>query len=278
MLTLIESWRNNGEHLATAPFAQLIEALLAPDERLFAMISLYCDASGKEQDPLISIGGVVSTAEKWRLFDDEWHQALKAFGLDYFRMSEFAHSVGQFASGWKSSEGKRRALLDRLIAIMISYVQFWTGVCVLKSDYDKVDADYELHERMFPYTVCAKACIAQANTWYEAHHREDGVEYVFESGDEHFPQLRREVEKDFGIIPIERRKRDATPCQAADFAAYEVLKFYRYARVELDKIFAKYRASFMRLTDMPSRWGQYGESELRILCRCLEYPRRQALK
>jgi hypothetical protein len=42
----------------------LFEALLVPDERLFAMISLYCDAAGKEQDALIAVGGVVSTAEK----------------------------------------------------------------------------------------------------------------------------------------------------------------------------------------------------------------------
>lgn len=273
MLTPTESWRTNYEE--PKPLSHLFEALLVPDDRLFAMISLYCDAAGTERDALIAVGGVVSTAEKWRLFDDEWRLILKEFGLDYFRMSEFAQSRGQFEIGWKNTESKRRALLDQLITIIAAHIQFWTGTCVLKSDYDKVDADYKLHEHMYPYTLCAKGCVAEANTWYEAHHRDDGIEYVFESGDDHFPQLRRDVENQYGVIPIERKKRDATPCQAADFAAYELLKAYRLLRVDTETIFQKYRVSFRRLNAIkPVKWGQYSEKDMRVICRVLEYPRR----
>lgn len=252
----------------------LFEALLVPNERLVAMITLYCDAAGKEQDALVAVGGVISTVEQWRLFDQEWRAVLKAFDLEYFRMSEFAHSVGQFKMGWKSKETKRRALLNQLIAIIATRVRFWTGTCALNSDYEKVDADYELHERMYPYTLCAKGCVHQANVWYEAHHLTDGIEYVFEEGDDHFPQLRQAVERDTGVIPIERKKRDATPCQAADFAAYELLKAYRLLRVDVDRLFERHRHSFVRLHQIPHRYGQWGEKEIRVLCRALEYPRR----
>jgi hypothetical protein len=250
--------------------AHLFEALLVPNERLFAMLSVYCDAAGKEQQALVAVGGMVSTAEQWRVFDCDWRRVLREFGLEYFRMSEFAHSIGQFRTGWKNKESKRRALLDQLITVIADNVRFWTGVCVLISDFDKVDADYELHERMYPYTLCAKGCVHQAITWYNAHHREDGIEFVFEDGDEHFPQMRQEIVKETGIIPIERKKRDATPCQAADFAAYEVLKAYRLLRIDTQKLFERYRTSFARLNALASRWGQYGEKEIRVLCRALE--------
>jgi hypothetical protein len=75
------------------------------------MISVYFDASGQEQQALIAVGGMVSTAEQWRSFDSDWCRILIEFGLQYFRMSEFAQSVGQFRTGWKNKESKRRALL-----------------------------------------------------------------------------------------------------------------------------------------------------------------------
>ena len=148
------------------------------------------------------------------------------------------------------------------------------AACVLKRDYDKVDADYELHEHTFPYTLCAKACVDGANAWYHANHREDGIEYVFEYGDAHFNQLKELVEKETGILSIECKKRDATPCQAADFAAYEVLKAYRLLEIETDKLFEKSRESFKRLHAIPAKWGQFEEKDIRVLCRLFNYPRR----
>lgn len=219
----------------------LFDALFISDEWFVTMIGLYCDASGTEEDAIIAVGGVVSTAEEWRVFDAKWRDVLKDFGLNYFRMSEFAHSVGQFKVGWKNKESKRRALLDRLSAIIRDHVKYWTGSCVLKSDYDKVDGDYELHEHLYPFTLCARSCVAVTCIWYDAHHRDDGMQYVFEYGDEHFEQLKKVVEKETGIVPVEQKKRDVTPCQAADFAAYEVLKAYRLLKLEPGKIFEKYR-------------------------------------
>jgi len=238
------------------------------------MISLYCDASGKDSSDGIAVGGFVSTADEWREFDRKWRIALDENELEYFRMAEFAHSTDQFEHGWKGDEQKRRNFLNRLLLIIREHAKYWMAACVLKRDYNRVDADYELHERTYPFTLCAKACVDGANAWYHANHREDGIEYIFEFGDDHFDQLKQMVEKELGIVPIERRKRDATPCQAADFAAYEILKAYRLLELETDKLFERYRESFKLLHAIPAKWGQFEEKDIRVLCRVFDYPDR----
>jgi len=107
-------------------------------------LTLYCDASGKE-DSTISVGGFVGEVDGW-----------SHFSLKYFRMSEFAHSVGQFANDWKGKETKRRAVLDRLISLILSHAKFWTGICVLLVDYHRADKDWQLHEKAYPYPLCGK--------------------------------------------------------------------------------------------------------------------------
>jgi hypothetical protein len=238
------------------------------------MIALYCDAAGKESSDAIAVGGFVSTVDEWLEFDKKWRAVLGDNALDYFRMSEFAHSTGQFAHGWKGREEKRALFIGQLVDIIAEHTKYWMGACVLKRDYDRVDRDYELHERTYPFPLCARGCIDGANAWYHATHQEGSIEYIFEYGDDHFDQLKRLVQTETGIIPIERKKRDVTPCQAADFAAYEVLYAYRFLEIRTHKLFEKWRGSFRRLNGIPAKWGQFEEKDLRVLCRMFDYPRR----
>ncbi len=64
-------------------------------------LTLYCDASGKERDPILVVGGFVASVDSWLQFDDTWNVSLADFGIQYFHMKEFAHSTGQF-KGWNS--------------------------------------------------------------------------------------------------------------------------------------------------------------------------------
>jgi hypothetical protein len=58
------------------------------------------DASGSELDaqtPFLSVGGFLSTKDEWEAFSEQWSKRLAVDGLEYFRMTEFAQSVRQFA-------------------------------------------------------------------------------------------------------------------------------------------------------------------------------------
>src|SRR5260370_7921937 len=119
-----------------------------------ARLAFYGEWSGKDETEGLAVGGFGGTVESWKEFEHEWKAVLDAYGLKYFRMSEFAQSTGQF-KGWKDQEQRRIALLDALIGLLKSRALHWFGACVLSSDYDCVDADYQLHEFATKYALCA---------------------------------------------------------------------------------------------------------------------------
>lgn len=269
--TLSESARYSAfGHMAAALFLKPddLMALLVPSP-----LALYGDASGKEEDPILSVGGLVGRTDEWLKFEPEWNAVLNEFGVPYFHMREFAHSVDAYAVGWKGKEAKRKAFIDGLVKALAPHAAYWMGACVVRADYLKVDAEYELHEYVYPYTLCAKFCVDQANLWRDIHWPTIPVEYVFECGDPHRGQLKDQVHSSTGADPI-FRNRKTVPLQAADFAAYEVLKLYRRLAVEMDKSFEKCRESFKRLWEISAKWGQFEERDLRILCRTHDVARR----
>lgn len=262
--------------LKYSAFEHLRRALFRGDNDLIAMLALtlYCDASGKEDSTIMSVGGFVGEVDAWNHFNIEWNAVLAEFGLKYFRMSEFAHSVGQFAHGWKGHEKKRRTFLQRLLSIILAHTKFWVGVCLLLSDYQRVDKDWQLHEWAHPYPLCAKGAVDAAMKWYNAHDYKCPIEYVFEEGDDHPGQLVELVRKETGKSLNFRKKLEASPLQAADFAAYETMKAYRRLSGEMDLLFEGFRKSFLSIGTMPVIFGQFEEKDLRVLCRLYDVPRR----
>jgi enamine deaminase RidA (YjgF/YER057c/UK114 family) len=258
-------------------FEHLVAALfLRPESRIAAMnFTMYCDASGKQSDVAMVVAGFVASTQKWQEFSEAWKEVLQDFGVRYFHMREFAHSVGEFSS-WKGHEKKRQEFLAKLLDLIVRTVGFWTGAVVLKNVYDKVDADFELHESFHPYALCGFQCCVEVQKWREAHHIEnEPIEYIFESGDEHSSQLFERITEQFRQAPIFRQKNEP-PLQAADFAAWETLKIYRLLEVETDKLFEKTRASFQRLGEIEARlWGHFEEPRLRVMCRLMDIPRRR---
>ncbi len=103
-------------------------------------LSLYGDASGKEDDPILAVGGFVGRTDEWLMFEPEWNAVLKQFDVPYFHMREFAHSVDAYAVGWKGKEEKRKAFIDGLVKALLPHAAYWTGACVVRDDYLRVDA------------------------------------------------------------------------------------------------------------------------------------------
>jgi len=64
------------------------------------MRTAYFDASGSPDDiAAVSVAGLISTAEKWVSFTDEWEQCLEAFDVSSLHMKHFAHSRGELHLG-----------------------------------------------------------------------------------------------------------------------------------------------------------------------------------
>jgi len=260
-------------------FGHMAAAIFAKPDDLMAIIvpsplTLYGDASGKEEDPIIAVGGVVGRTYEWLKLEPEWNAVLEEFDVPYFHMREFAHSVEAYERGWKGQEKKRTAFIDALVKAIRPHAAYWMGACIVREDYLKVDADYQLHELYYPYTICAKTCVDMAAKWRDIHWPTVPIEYIFECGDPHRGQLRDAIYAVYGVEPI-FRKRDNVPLQVADFVAYEILKQYRRLAVESDKLYETTRKSFRRLWGIPAQWGQFEEKDLRTLCRASNIPRRE---
>jgi hypothetical protein len=246
---------------------------------------LYCDASRTAGGHTIVAGAVASTKD-WIGFNQEWTAALADNELRYFRMSEFAHSTGQFASGWKKNEDRRREFLERLVKIIIEHVKCWMAVCVSPEDYKLADRVYELHEYLQPYALCGLTCVEIAHQWKNWQHHLDDVplEYIFESGDAYADQLRTAVNKEYGNEPIFRPKlpngtcpndRPLTPLQIGDFAAYELGKFFGLIDDKSEKLFLRFRTSFGLLGVVGHKWGKLEERNIRAELNLRGIPKRK---
>lgn len=237
-------------------------------------LTLYCDASGKDQEKLSVVAGFISTVDQWLLFEKEWAMVLQEFGVKYFHMNEFAQSRGQF-EGWRGYEDKRRALINKLVGVIVTRTRYWVGSCIVLEDYKKVDADYRLHEKFYPYPLNGRVCMDMIEKWRSVHDIQGHpIELVFEDGDEHFGQLSDRIKERHGVRPIPRTRMQAPPLQAADFAAYEIFKAYRAFAIELDQLFKKLREPLNLLAQVPNKWGQLEEAALRTICRQERFSRR----
>ena len=81
-------------------------------------LTAYLDESGHLKDPtlkFIGMAGLVAPADNWGTFAAEWRSILAEAGLqEPFHMSEFAHSMGQFAR-FKDNEPERQLFFKKLL-------------------------------------------------------------------------------------------------------------------------------------------------------------------
>lgn len=202
------------------------------------MLNGYFDESGDEADlrvKVVGIGGCVAPAAHWEKFEAAWDKVLKSEGLDYFHMKEFAHSIGQFQSGWKDNEPRRRYLYGRLWNVIEDVTPMFFG-CFLPMEYYRqsltADERYRLGDAYFvAYQTCMSAVIfstlfagAPATEIATVFDDKKGVgQYLDAFYDiavkgRHFQdQIPR---------PVRRDMRKIAPLQAADIVAYECGKEY----------------------------------------------------
>lgn len=189
-----------------------------------AMFTAIFDGSGSPNDTAaVVVAGFVGKVEQWIELERNWKDCLNDFGVSAMHMREFAHSVGEFAS-WKDDEQRRRRFLSRLISIIQTRVWHSFASAVIMEDYKKVDSKYCLSEFSKPYALAGCSCLSKLHNWATKWAKgEDGIQIVFEDGDEDKGDLMRAAKKHFGAAPAFLKKERSVAFQAADILAYEHL-------------------------------------------------------
>jgi hypothetical protein len=279
---------NLGINERYSAFDHLVEALFLDGESLMLIVApdpltLYCDASRTLADRFTVVAGAVASVQNWKNFDREWREVLAENDLRYFRMSEFAHSVGQFKKGWKRNEQRRQEFFFRLARIVVRHVRCWVGAGVSREVYEAADRVYQLHEYNQPFTACGLTCINLAQQWQHISHLDYlPMEYIFEEGDEPAGQLLERCKEWYGQYPIFRKKIDdaasveqpVTPLQVGDIAAYEIGKVCSMFDPEVEALYQHFRTSFGLLGATPHKWGLLTELGLRAEMNLRRVPRR----
>jgi hypothetical protein len=250
---------------------------------VMAMITAYFDASGCPNDTVaVSLGGLVSTAEKWIAFSDQWQECLDAFGVSSLHMKHFAHSTGEFSS-WKNDEPKRRRFLSGLMYAIENHVEYSVASTVLMKDYRAIDKKYCLSGFMRPYTFAASTCVGSIIPWAaKSGYPADEIAYIFEKGDTDQADVVRCWESQFPsyrLSPIFLRKTDKQPgsevCtpirpfEAADLIAYENLRANKTIEIQGgDIFFDELRKPIQRLFNLPGarEWRRADLGEMEAIC------------
>lgn len=199
------------------------------------MLRAYCDASGKSDNPdevMVTIGGVVSSLDRWKLFEEEWEKMLADFGVSELHMRHLSHFRGEY-KGWE--EPKRRNFLGRAVGIMNERCEGYIGSTIpvvlfegLPEEYKKILVD--------PYYICFFAGISGLLTASVHLAPEEKVEMAldreagFEGKAMEFWNRAKELgpaafRERLGGLTLGLSSRETLPLQAADLVAYEVNKF-----------------------------------------------------
>jgi hypothetical protein len=190
-------------------------------------LTIAYDASMDDRKAFLSVGGFVSSVADWTDFDGKWRDRLSQEGLSYFRMADFAHSVGDFEPLRKQKE-RRRGLLADLLGIISSHAYRKFGVTV---EVETVDAEFSDQNKLeyapIALALAGELACGQVLFWAKA----EGFSFpafVFAHGDPGHGKLAEKIKALTGVLPTFRAKKDSpqskafTPLQAADILVYQM--------------------------------------------------------
>ncbi len=194
-----------------------------------SLYKVYFDESGTHYDSGAAVvAGFVSKATEWEAFSQKWQEVLSESQIDYFRMSEFEHSRGQF-DGWPKAA--KEELLNKLLPIIHDHT-FWSiGCIVLRPWFDSILSDAVKQICGDAYGVAALACLRHLGQIWQ---KEDAwMDCSMEAGAKGRGALQLLVEEDskipewqneHRILSLSFQEKRIPQLQAADILAYELYK------------------------------------------------------
>lgn len=227
-------------HCGAAPgfgIADLAAGLCWPDGGPILTIWAYYDESGEYAPGTgkllkMTIGGCVSTLDKWKKFEPEWKAVLAAEGLSHFHMTDFERWKAPFdftlADGTRDKE-KHNRLLNNLLDVMAPYIEGYYGF----SSWEIPDDPYKAHKAAMEQ--CTIGAISHAVKNLHTHYGQS-IHLVF-AKQRHYPRVGRQYwqfyydRHDARIATATEADANMLPqLQAADVAAYELARRMRVDR------------------------------------------------
>jgi hypothetical protein len=191
------------------------------------MFTAYFDASGTKRTSVLTVSGFVSRVEKWARFEQEWGSILKREGINFFHMTDFASSLGEF-EGWKGQTERRRKLIQDFVACVKKNTNKGFSCSVVMDDYNAVNKQYLLDENFgMPYVLAGFSCIAYMGKWAAKRSiNPKNIVVMLESGDEDQDDLKRRC-RDLEHEAFDAPKSDFRAFQAGDLAGWKSKNCYK---------------------------------------------------
>jgi hypothetical protein len=204
-----------------------------------AVLHGYFDDSGTHSgSDCIVFAGLLSLADKWLTFNEQWESALNDFGLDYFHMADFVGGYREYEH-WEPAQKQER--LERLLEIINSNIMLSVGIGIPRAAFDENIKDQPPQIFTHPYSLAVIWCIGmitdrfkQILTGQRFPISEMWVSYRLEDGTKGKGEILETYEMIKGNAKLleESRilsigfepKRHVLPLQAADILAHELYR------------------------------------------------------
>jgi hypothetical protein len=190
------------------------------------ILQAYIDDSGDPE--VFTLGGYISTAERWIKFSGEWKGVLGIKRLDYFKMKEFNLRYAQ----------NMEMELDTFLNVIDRNVMFEVSFSVIREDLDYICSLYGLSDsERNPYFIAWNSIVSATDKAVRRIGVYKGIEFIFDQQTEQSKVLlawegliasapaatRRFIKGP----PIFRSDSEFVPLQAADLVAWWSRRFFR---------------------------------------------------
>jgi hypothetical protein len=202
------------------------------ERKLVFGLTAYMDETGHSRNTeFVGIAGLVASDERWQVLKRDWKNALKTYGIEWFHMTEFAHSTGQF-KGWKRNEDRRREFFGKLVEIMKATEGLPVGSVVSMVDYRSLGP--RVTPFLDPYYISFADCVRGAALLAELEPPEKKVAMVFAEQTEFSGRakglwnlLREKSDVGHRMLSYDvRSPKKIIPLQVADLVVYEIGHFF----------------------------------------------------
>ncbi len=206
-------------------------------DRKMAVLQAMADDSGKSQDPVFVLAGLVMNADEWIQFTDSWDAILnKVPRIEYFKMNEAHNREEQFAKFSPTERDQRVRDFTNLIMIYRPlaiadvvphdlYKRFFAGKFGRRADYPYFISAYSLTSMVMRYQILNGWNLGEKTDFIFDEQGKEGdlIKLSWSRAKEFIPPECRPLA---GGTPIYQDEKKFLPLQAADLVAWHVRRFY----------------------------------------------------
>jgi hypothetical protein len=226
------------------PLDRLAAAILInrqnPNGAMMALFSAAFDASGDgKRHPFVIVSGLVANFQQWGLFEKLWikaheeadvhlplHTADLMAAINQPKYSIQSNARPDYVQLARNPE-RAKLFIHHLAVAAVTTISCGISCIVPMDLYGEVNSLLGLREKVPPYALGARMCLASLHEWEVFVDIAEPVDCIFESGDFEQGRLTSLLEEEHHPAPIYRKKEELLGLQGADFYAWEQFNFMR---------------------------------------------------